>query len=154
MSHVVAGGAAAQTKNMVGKRLGVKKYAGQEVINGNILVRQRGSVFHPGKNTKMSRDFSVYAIAEGFVSFRHMTGSKRQQYFIDVLPTKDAVKTDAKIEALKVDVKVESTAKSGKVVEVEKVVKAKTTKPAKAAKFTVKTIPKLANKKALKKAAK
>lgn len=103
MSHVIAGGATSQTKNMVGKRLGVKKYAGESVRNGNILVRQRGSVFHAGKNTKMSKDYSVYAIADGFVSFRHMTGSKRSQFFIDVLPEKAAVKNDAKIEALKAE---------------------------------------------------
>jgi large subunit ribosomal protein L27 len=133
MSHVVAGGAAAQTKNMVGKRLGVKKYAGQEVKNGNILVKQRGSVFHAGKNTKMSRDFCVYAIADGFVSFRHMTGSKRQQYFIDVLPERTAVKGDVKIDAAVIE-KVGGVVKEPKTVakkQVAKAVKAAIVKKAK-----------------------
>lgn len=138
MSHVIAGGATSQTKNMVGKRLGVKKYAGQEVKNGNILVRQRGSVFHAGKNTKMSRDYSVYAIAEGFVSFRRMTGNKRQQYFIDVLPERFVVKNDANVEASDIAVKVEKKVVK-KIVKVEK-------------KAVIRKTP--VNKKALRKAAK
>jgi large subunit ribosomal protein L27 len=139
MSHVIAGGATSQTKNMVGKRLGVKKFAGQEVKNGNILVRQRGSVFHAGKNAKMARDFSIYAIADGFVSFRRMTGSKRQQYFMDVLPEREGVKDDAKLVAAPVE---KSEAKT-----VAKVAKKPTEKKAPVVKTPV-------NKKALKKAAK
>lgn len=125
----MAGGAAAQSKNMIGKRLGVKKFAGQEVKNGNILVRQRGSIFHAGKNTKMGRDFSVYATADGFVSFRHMTGRKRQQYYIDVLPAKIEVKNDAKLEA---------KAEAVKEKTVEKKAVAKATKPVKSEKKVVK----------------
>ncbi len=85
MSHVKAGGAVKISPNVPGKRLGVKKYAGQEVINGNIIIRQRGTVYHPGKNTKLSNDHSIYAIADGIVSFRRMTGHKRNQYYVDVL---------------------------------------------------------------------
>lgn len=84
MSKVAAAGAAKQSPNVAGKRLGVKKYAGQEVKNGNIIVRQRGTVFHPGLNTKISRDHSIYAISDGVVSFRRMSGHKRGQYFVDV----------------------------------------------------------------------
>jgi large subunit ribosomal protein L27 len=86
MSHTVAGGVVKISTNVAGKRLGVKKYAGQLVRNGNIIVRQRGSVYHPGKNVKMSKDFSIYAVVDGLVSFRRMSGHKRGQYFIDVLP--------------------------------------------------------------------
>lgn len=85
MSHVVSGGVASQTKNMVGKRLGVKKFAGEAVINGNIIVKQRGTVFHPGRGVKISKDFSIYAIQDGIVKFRRMTGFKRAKYYIDVV---------------------------------------------------------------------
>jgi large subunit ribosomal protein L27 len=89
MSKVAAGGAVKITPNVAGKRLGVKKYAGEEVINGNMIVRQRGTVFHPGRNTKLSNDHSIYAIADGVVSFRRMTGYKRNQYYVDVLVKED-----------------------------------------------------------------
>ncbi len=85
MSHVQAGGSVKISPNVAGKRLGVKKYAGQDVINGNMIIRQRGTVYHPGKNTKLANDHSIYAIADGVVSFRRMTGYKRNQYFVDVL---------------------------------------------------------------------
>lgn len=73
------------SKNMEGKRLGVKKFGGQKVINGNILIKQRGSVYHPGKNTKMGRDHTIYAVADGVVSFRRMKGHKRSQYYVDIV---------------------------------------------------------------------
>jgi len=85
MSHVKSGGAVAQTKNMVGKRLGVKYYEGESVLNGTILVRQRGSVFHPGKNVKMSKDFSIYAVEDGVVKYRRMGMAKRGQFYVDVI---------------------------------------------------------------------
>ncbi len=84
MSKVAAAGSVKISPNVPGKRLGVKKFAGEIVKNGNILVKQRGSVYHPGKNTKMGRDFSIYAVKDGVVSFRRMTGYKRGKYYIDV----------------------------------------------------------------------
>ena len=86
MSKVAAAGSVKISNNVAGKRLGVKKFAGEVVKNGNIIVRQRGSVYHPGKNTKMSKDFSIYAVSDGEVSFRRMTGHKRGKYYIDVSP--------------------------------------------------------------------
>lgn len=87
MSHVKSGGAVAQTKNMVGKRLGFKYYDGEVVKNGTIIVKQRGSISHPGKNTKMSKDFSIYAVMDGVVKTRKMSGTKRGKFYIDVIPT-------------------------------------------------------------------
>ena len=84
MSKTAAAGSVKITPNVPGKRLGVKKYAGERVLNGNILVKQRGTVFHAGRNTKVARDHSIYAIADGVVSFRRMTGDKRKQFYIDV----------------------------------------------------------------------
>ena len=86
MSKVAAAGSVKISTNVAGKRLGVKKFAGEKVKNGNIIVRQRGSVYHPGKNVKISKDFSIYSVADGEVSFRRMTGHKRGKYYVDVTP--------------------------------------------------------------------
>ncbi len=86
MSKVAAAGSVKISSNVAGKRLGVKKFAGEEVRNGNIIVRQRGSVYHPGKNTKMGKDFTIYALHDGVVSFRKMSGYKRGKFYIDVSP--------------------------------------------------------------------
>ncbi len=86
MSKIAAAGSVKISNNVAGKRLGVKKFAGEKVRNGNIIVKQRGSIYHPGKNTKMGKDFSIYAIVDGEVSFRRMSGYKRGKYYIDVSP--------------------------------------------------------------------
>ena len=85
MSHVAAGGTVKVSGNIAGKRLGVKKYAGEKVVAGNILVKQRGTVYHPGRNTYLSKDHSIHAQIDGVLSFRRMSGPKRGQYYIDVL---------------------------------------------------------------------
>lgn len=86
MAHFKASGAKAhQGVNIAGKRLGVKLSAGQFAKSGNIIVKQRGTVFHPGKNVRMGRDHTIFAITEGYVSFRDMTGYKRGQKYVDVL---------------------------------------------------------------------
>lgn len=86
MSKVSAAGSVRQSKNMRGKRLGLKKYASEFVLNGNIILKQRGSIYHPGKNAKMARDFTIYAVKDGYVNFRRMSGPKRGQYYVDILP--------------------------------------------------------------------
>ena len=69
MAHVKAGGTTKGNRDSVGKRLGVKLYGGQKAINGNIIVRQRGSKINPGEGTRMGKDHTIYAVADGFVSF-------------------------------------------------------------------------------------
>lgn len=69
MAHKKAGGSSRNGRDSESKRLGVKRYAGQEVLAGNILVRQRGSEFHPGANVGMGRDFTLFAKAHGVVKF-------------------------------------------------------------------------------------
>ena len=69
MAHKKAGGSSRNGRDSVSKRLGVKKYGGEAVVPGNIIVRQRGSTFHPGKNVKAGRDFTLFATAEGQVKF-------------------------------------------------------------------------------------
>lgn len=85
MAHTASMGSAKRTVDVIGKRLGIKKYGSEFVHSGNIIMRQRGSTFHPGKNVKMGKDFTIYAVSEGFVHFRQMTGPKRTQKYIDVL---------------------------------------------------------------------
>ena len=58
------------------KRLGVKIYGSEKAISGNIIVRQKGTKFHPGEGTKMGRDFTIYAIREGEVLFKQKLGKK------------------------------------------------------------------------------
>nr|GAT53308.1 mitochondrial 54S ribosomal protein [Mycena chlorophos] len=75
-----AGGTVHNHGGSPGKRLGVKKFSDQHVIPGNIIVRQRGTLFHPGPHVKMGRDHTIYAIAPGFVRFykeRWMRGERR-----------------------------------------------------------------------------
>lgn len=97
MAHVKAAGSKAhQGVNMRGKRLGVKLYEGQEARSGNIIIRQRGTVYHQGLNTKLGRDHTIFATADGVVSFRRMSGEKRMQKYVDVIPqdTKTAKKSE------------------------------------------------------------
>jgi large subunit ribosomal protein L27 len=100
MAHTKSQGAAKRNVDVIGKRLGVKKYSGQAVKSGNIIVRQRGSEMHPGKNTMMGRDFTIFAIAPGFVSFRKMTGYKRGQKWVDVTPEPAASAAEVKAAAV------------------------------------------------------
>lgn len=69
MSHKKTGGTARNGRDSIGKRLGVKKYAGQKVIAGNIIVRQRGTTFHAGVGTALGSDYTVFAKVDGHVKF-------------------------------------------------------------------------------------
>lgn len=88
MSHVVGAANTSNFGNVAGKRLGIKKYAGEIVKIGNIILKQRGSVYHPGKNTFMSKDYSIHAKTDGVVAFRRMSGFKRGKFFVDVVESK------------------------------------------------------------------
>ncbi len=69
MAHKKGGGSSKNGRDSKAKRLGVKMYAGQKVIPGNIIIRQRGTKFHPGKNVSMGRDHTIFAVASGVVKF-------------------------------------------------------------------------------------
>ncbi len=71
MAHKKAGGSSRNGRDSAGRRLGVKKYGGQAVVPGNILVRQRGTKFHPGANVGMGRDHTLFATSGGRVNFIH-----------------------------------------------------------------------------------
>lgn len=76
MAHTKAGGSTRQKGNRRGKHLGVKIYSGQQVVSGSILVRQKGSTFLPGSGVKMGRDYTLYSIKSGILSFIQRTGRK------------------------------------------------------------------------------
>lgn len=70
MAHKKAGGSSRNGRDSVAKRLGVKRYGGEQVLAGNIIVRQRGTKFHAGENVGMGRDYTLFATATGRVAFR------------------------------------------------------------------------------------
>ena len=70
MAHKKAGGSSRNGRDSEGRRLGVKRYGGEIVVPGNVLVRQRGTTFHPGDNVGMGRDHTLFALTEGRVVFR------------------------------------------------------------------------------------
>ena len=70
MAHKKAGGSSRNGRDSAGRRLGVKKYGGESVLAGNIIVRQRGTEFHPGANVGIGKDHTLFALVEGQVKFR------------------------------------------------------------------------------------
>ncbi|MEL6317306.1 MAG: 50S ribosomal protein L27 [Pseudomonadota bacterium] len=83
MAHKKAGGSSRNGRDSAGRRLGVKKYGGEAVIPGNIIVRQRGTQFYPGENVGMGKDHTLFATAEGAVSFRR---GLKGRTFVNVTP--------------------------------------------------------------------
>ena len=69
MAHKKAGGSSRNGRDSAGRRLGVKKFGGEAVVPGNIIVRQRGTRFHPGENVGMGKDHTLFALTEGQVRF-------------------------------------------------------------------------------------
>lgn len=89
MAHKKAGGTAQNMKDSPGQRLGVKLFGGQQVKAGNVIIRQRGTKFHPGKNVRRGRDDTLYASQDGKVEFltkkvRKHDGRLRKSKFVSV----------------------------------------------------------------------
>jgi large subunit ribosomal protein L27 len=78
MAHKKAGGSSRNGRDSAGKRRGVKKFAGQQVLAGNILVRQVGTKIHPGTNVGMGRDFTLFAKVDGVVAFEQFGKDKKR----------------------------------------------------------------------------
>ena len=83
MAHKKAGGSSRNGRDSAGRRLGVKKFGGELVIPGNILVRQRGTKFHPGDNVGMGKDHTLFAKVEGQVAF---VRKRNERQFVNVVP--------------------------------------------------------------------
>lgn len=96
MAHKKGVGSSKNGRDSNSKRLGVKIYGGQKVIPGNIIVRQRGTKFHPGNGVGIGKDHTIYALVEGEVTFK--TGRK-DRTFIHVLPAPGAASASAKKKA-------------------------------------------------------
>ncbi len=84
MAHKKAGGSTRNGRDSESKRLGVKRYGGERVTAGNIIVRQRGTRFHSGVNTGLGKDHTIFATADGIVNFVQRGPNNRK--FIDIVP--------------------------------------------------------------------
>ena len=76
MAHKKAGGSSRNGRDSAGRRLGVKKFGGEHVIPGNIIIRQRGTKWHPGENVGIGKDHTIFSLTEGKVSFYKSTGDR------------------------------------------------------------------------------
>ncbi len=83
MAHKKAGGSSRNGRDTAGRRLGVKLFGGEQAVAGNILVRQRGTKFHPGDNVGMGKDHTLFALVDGHVSFARKA---RNRTFVSVSP--------------------------------------------------------------------
>ena len=83
MAHKKAGGSSRNGRDSAGRRLGVKKFGGEAVLAGNIIIRQRGTKWHPGENVGIGKDHTIFALTEGKVKFRKV-GSRKT--FVGVEP--------------------------------------------------------------------
>ena len=78
MAHKKGQGSTTNGRDSIGKRLGVKRYGGQVVKAGEILVRQRGTTFHPGENVGIGSDYTIFSKVQGLVKFENMTRNKQK----------------------------------------------------------------------------
>lgn len=91
MAHIKAGGSTKLGRDSQGQRLGVKLYGGEKAITGNIIVRQRGSKIRPGKNVRIGKDDTLYALTNGIISFTEkrittFAGGRKWVKYVNVLP--------------------------------------------------------------------
>lgn len=89
MAHKKAGGSSRNGRDSHSKRLGVKKFGGEHVIPGNIICRQRGTKWHPGRNVGLGTDHTIFAVAEGHVKFEKK-GNGRTFISVEALPAEAA----------------------------------------------------------------
>ncbi len=87
MAHKKAGGSSRNGRDSIGRRLGVKKYGGEAVLSGNILVRQRGTKWWPGENVGLGKDHTIFATTEGKVKYHR---GLKGRVFVSVVPAPEA----------------------------------------------------------------
>lgn len=87
MAHKKAGGSSRNGRDSAGRRLGVKKYGGEAVIPGNIIIRQRGTKWHPGSGVGMGKDHTIFATDMGNVKFQAKANGRT---YVSVLPIMEA----------------------------------------------------------------
>ena len=91
MAHKKAGGSSRNGRDSAGRRLGVKKFGDESVIAGNIIIRQRGTQWHPGVNVGMGKDHTLFALTDGRVRFLTRAG----RAFVSVVPAQEAPSQEA-----------------------------------------------------------
>ena len=87
MAHKKAGGSSRNGRDSAGRRLGVKKFGSQGVIPGNIIVRQRGTQWHPGQNVGLGKDHTIFALTAGNVNYRTKANGR---VYVSVMPKAEA----------------------------------------------------------------
>jgi large subunit ribosomal protein L27 len=92
MAHKKSGGSSRNGRDSAGQRLGVKKFGGENVVAGNIIVRQRGTKFWPGDNVGLGRDHTLFATANGAVQF---TTKRDDRTYVSIMPAAEQVKAAA-----------------------------------------------------------
>lgn len=85
MAHKKAGGSSRNGRDSAGQRRGVKRFGGQQVLAGNILVRQLGTKFHPGENVGMGRDYTLFALADGVVQFERYARRRKVRTRVNIV---------------------------------------------------------------------
>ena len=78
MAHKKAGGSSRNGRDSAGQRFGIKRFGGQQVKAGNILVRQKGTRIHPGKNVGLGRDYTLFALADGIVAYERFGKTRKR----------------------------------------------------------------------------
>ena len=86
MAHKKAGGSSRNGRDSAGRRLGVKKFGGEHVIPGNIIIRQRGTKWHPGDNVGIGKDHTIFAVSEGQVEFRARANGRTYVSVVQATP--------------------------------------------------------------------
>jgi len=86
MAHKKGGGSSRNGRDSNAQRRGVKRFGGEKVTAGSIIVRQRGTKFHPGKNVGLGSDYTIFAKVDGYVRFEHMTKKKKRISVYPVAP--------------------------------------------------------------------
>ena len=86
MAHKKAGGSSRNGRDSAGQRLGVRKFGGQAVLAGNILVRQHGTKVHPGVNVGVGKDFTLFALIDGVVKFEKYTRKNKVKTRVNIVP--------------------------------------------------------------------
>ena len=92
MAHKKAGGSSRNGRDSAGKRLGVKKFGGEAVVPGNIIIRQCGTKWHPGRNVGMGNDYTIFALIDGVVKFEHKS---KARFKVSVYPVAAGEETSA-----------------------------------------------------------
>jgi large subunit ribosomal protein L27 len=95
MAHKKSGGSSRNGRDSAGKRLGVKKFGGERVLAGNIIVRQRGTKFYPGANVGLGRDHTLFATADGQVQF---AAKKHDRCYVNVVPASEPAQSASAME--------------------------------------------------------